>query len=769
MPQGIGDRREPGSNPDTGGPDPSRPSSPSRHAAADVDSIASEAVAAELERLLASSAFRSAEKLSRFLKFVVEQRLAGNASQIKESVLAVEIFDRDPTYDSRVDSVVRVEARRVREKLDKYYSDEGKDDPVVITLPKGAYVPSFARRKRSAAVSERRRTVPLWFVIAATSASVGITLALAYWMWFRGRSPAIPLRRLTSDSGLTFQPTLSADGTLLAYSSDRSGSGDFDIWVQRTSGGLPQRLTDDPRDEIEPAFSPDGSVIAYRAEGAADGIYTAPSLGGKSTLLARGGYRPRFSPDGKHIAYWMGERMFRRGKLFVVPTAGGEPVQLVPQFLYAAYPVWSPDGRFIAFVGCPGGEKDPDQALGQNWDWWVVPAGGGSPVRTQARSTFDKQGLTPPESTLTYRRIAPHAWTSSGHIVFSAESGDKTNIWRISISAASGQVRGPAEQMTFGNGREDQATVANDGTLAFAVLTYKSDVWSLPTNRETGEARGPLTKLTSSSANHRRPVVSPDGQRVSFLSNRSGNYDVWVKDLATGVERALTASREDEFAAVLSPDGSSVAFTYERSKFPIYVVPFAGGSATQLCSECGEPRNWLPDGRGLLYQWRMPSGASAISLLTLSGETKILVQSGESALYSPAASPDGKWLTLIVRTPPSDHRVVVVPLHGEAAAPPAEWVFVTESGEWINKPRWAPSGNLIYYVSNRDGFVCIWARQLDPASKQPIGEPKPIVHFHGVHNSLGSVYDAELSVAKDKLVFNLGEASGNIWLAPAAN
>lgn len=126
-------------------------------------------------------------------------------------------------------------------------------------------------------------------------------------------------------------------------------------------------------------------------------------------------------------------------------------------------------------------------------------------------------------------------------------------------------------------------------------------------------------------------------------------------------------------------------------------------------------------------------------------------------------------MALIVRTPPSDHRVAVVPLHGETAAPPSEWVFVTESGPWINKPRWAPGGNLIYYVSNRDGFVCIWARQLDPATKQPIGEPKAIVHFHSVHNSLGSVYDAELSVAKDKLVFNLGEASGNIWLAPAAN
>ncbi len=382
---------------------------------------------------------------------------------------------------------------------------------------------------------------------------------------------------------------------------------------------------------------------------------------------------------------------------------------------------------------------------------------------------FDAHGLTPPESTLTYRRIAPYTWTASGHIIFSAASGDKTNIWRIAISGSAGQVRGDAEQITFSTGREDQPAAAADGTLVYSVLTYKSDVWSLPTNGETGEARGPLTKLTSSSANHRRPVVSRDGQRVAFLSDRNGNYDVWVKDLATGVERALTATREDETAAILSPDGSRAAFTSGRPMMSIFLVPFAGGGVAQLCSYCGEPRFWLPDGSGLLYQWRTPSGFSAISKIKLSGESRILVQSRESALYSPSVSTDGKWLALIVRTPPSDHRVALVPLRGDTAAPPSEWIFVTERGPWINKPRWAPGGNLIYYVSDRDGFECLWARRLDPATKRPIGEPKAVVHFHSVHNSLGSVYDAELSVAKDKLVFNLGEASGNIWLAPAVN
>lgn len=75
---------------------------------------------------------------------------------------------------------------------------------------------------------------------------------------------------------------------------------------------------------------------------------------------------------------------------------------------------------------------------------------------------------------------------------------------------------------------------------------------------------------------------------------------------------------------------------------------------------------------------------------------------------------------------------------------------------------------MLYYVCDRDGFVCIWATRLDPGTKRPIGEPKAIVHFHGRRNSLGSVYGLELSAANDKLVFNLGEDFGNVSFAPAA-
>ena len=95
----------------------------------------------QLDRLLASSGFANAGRMSLFLRFVVEQSLAGEGERLKEYVIGVEVFDRDASYDPRVDSIVRVEAARLRTKLTEYYAGEGREDAIVLTLPKGGYAP----------------------------------------------------------------------------------------------------------------------------------------------------------------------------------------------------------------------------------------------------------------------------------------------------------------------------------------------------------------------------------------------------------------------------------------------------------------------------------------------------------------------------------------------------------------------------------------------------------------------------------------------------
>jgi len=97
----------------------------------------------QLRRVLASTIFAQSARMSRFLRFAVERALAGQSDQLKEYLIGVEVFDRKPNYDPRVDPIVRVEARRLRSKLKSYYDGDGRNDDVVIELPKGAYAPVF--------------------------------------------------------------------------------------------------------------------------------------------------------------------------------------------------------------------------------------------------------------------------------------------------------------------------------------------------------------------------------------------------------------------------------------------------------------------------------------------------------------------------------------------------------------------------------------------------------------------------------------------------
>jgi serine/threonine-protein kinase len=101
----------------------------------------SDAIRAHLAKILASGGFAKADRLCRFLRFTVEAKLTGEEGQIKEYVLGREVFDRNGNYDPRVDPIVRVEARRLRTKLEEYYSAAGRADALRIEFPKGSYVP----------------------------------------------------------------------------------------------------------------------------------------------------------------------------------------------------------------------------------------------------------------------------------------------------------------------------------------------------------------------------------------------------------------------------------------------------------------------------------------------------------------------------------------------------------------------------------------------------------------------------------------------------
>lgn len=113
-----------------------------------------QAVIAQLEKILASREFAGSDRLRRFLRFTVEQFLQGNAASLKEYNIGAEVFDRKGSYDPRVDSIVRVEARRLRSKLKLYYKKEGRKDPIVISVPEGGYAPLMRERAASIAAAK---------------------------------------------------------------------------------------------------------------------------------------------------------------------------------------------------------------------------------------------------------------------------------------------------------------------------------------------------------------------------------------------------------------------------------------------------------------------------------------------------------------------------------------------------------------------------------------------------------------------------------------
>ncbi len=122
---------------------------PARNSTIEVRKESDELAVAQLNRILASKAFRQADRLKRFLTFIVEETLAGRSERLKEFVVGVEVFGKDTSFDPGNDPIVRVQARRLRAQLSRYYQEEGHSDELLIELPKGGYAPQFRTAQKT--------------------------------------------------------------------------------------------------------------------------------------------------------------------------------------------------------------------------------------------------------------------------------------------------------------------------------------------------------------------------------------------------------------------------------------------------------------------------------------------------------------------------------------------------------------------------------------------------------------------------------------------
>jgi TolB-like protein/tetratricopeptide (TPR) repeat protein len=111
------------------------------------------AIRKQLDKILSHPLFVRSERMGRFLRLAIERTLEGRTSELKEYLLGVEVFDRKPSYDPRVDPIVRVEARRLRAKLQAYYQSDGRDDPILFQFTTGSYAPRIHWKNEPAAAA----------------------------------------------------------------------------------------------------------------------------------------------------------------------------------------------------------------------------------------------------------------------------------------------------------------------------------------------------------------------------------------------------------------------------------------------------------------------------------------------------------------------------------------------------------------------------------------------------------------------------------------
>ena len=657
--------------------------------------------------------------------------------------------------------------KRLRDAL----GDSAENPRFIETLPKRGYrfVPPVddATRGRLPAASkaEGALTVPRW---AAAAVGVGVLVVLVVAIGL-SRSRSDPpagagpvLTRLTSDTRLATDPAVSPDGSLLAYASDRGGEGNLDIWVQQLSGGAAIRLTRHDAEDHEPAFSPDGTRIVFRSERDGGGIYVVSALGGQEKIIAPEGRRPRFSPKGDAIVYWTGWAVGNlRGDttagtsgMYVVPATGGQPRPLRPEFATARFPVWAPDGEKILFLGVR------DAALNTEtlFDWWITPLGEGEPVASGILPAVQSHGL----SAVT----VPDAWVPGDRVLFSDRRGGSMNIWQINVSS-DGRVASAPQQLTFGTGTETQPALAPGGRLIFSSHLSKIEIWSLPIAANEGKALGGLQRLTETASQHLQPRLAANGKTLVYASLESGKGDLWLTDLETGKQTALTSSPSNEQQPVLSAEGSRVAYNARDAAMnSIHVISTSGGGLERACDSCTTSfGDWSADGKTMLHLRDQPRRVAVLDVA--SGRSTDILQHARYNLYVPRFAPDGQWITFVAQTGPENRRLYAARFRGEAVIPSPEWIPLTDGRFSDDKPTLSPDGNLLYYTSNRDGFMCLWAQPLEPGTKLPVGPAFPVHHFHSTWRSISNVPLNWLgvSVARDRVVFNQGERTGNIWMA----
>jgi Tol biopolymer transport system component/DNA-binding winged helix-turn-helix (wHTH) protein len=506
---------------------------------------------------------------------------------------------------------------------------------------------------------------------------------------------------LTAYPGDEVAPSLSPDGSQVAFSWNGPKQDNYDIYVKLVGPGDPLAVTTGPARDDRPAWSPDGRQIAFLRSpiqasqdltGNVD-LFVIPALGGAERRIATLATNVStdypmnnlaWTPDGKWLA--IGGRLSSSGSsgIWLLEVDGPERRQLTeasvqsPDALGDASPAFSSDGRRMAFIresalslsqnaiyvvplssdlrvaGIPVqvATDAPRAALGVAWmpeDRGLFFSSGGHFGQSRMQGIVLAPGTSHPVGglqVLPFGERATMITSRSGKLVYSAKSRD-TNLWRLNLTEEGAAPEDPGlASSTFDEQTPDYSP---DGKrLAFtSTRSGAEEIWIANADgsspRKMTSMNGPLCA---------NPQWSPDGQTILFNSRREGSSDLYLLRPVTGEVRRLTsAEQQEELEARWSRDGASIYFGSNRTgPYEVWKMPADGGSPPiQMTRGGGVAASESPDGK-FLYYAKAPVIRTAIWRVPISGGEEALVADGLSYSLNFAVGDRGLYFVALDAT-----------------------------------------------------------------------------------------------------------------------
>ncbi len=655
----------------------------------------SEQVRAQLNCILGSATFAEAERACKFLRFVVELALAGREEEIKEGVVAVEVLGRRSSFDSRTDPIVRVEAGRLRTRLLAYYQSEGLQDPVLIDLPKGGYVPQFHERS-----SPRQNSIPNKTSLRVWSlGSAALLILLVVWWLLPAAAPRQPALRLSvippPDSDVR-STAISPDGKYLAFTAT---SGKLTrLWIRAldSSGAQPLVGTENA---AYPFWSPDSKSIGFFDRT----LKTIPISGGPARIVCE--TQAVFGGSwGRHGVIVFAQRP--SGTVFQVRETGGTPraitvVDRARGEIAHMFPYFLPDGVHFLYSVINlapvqaalrvGSTDSPESSFLMNADLGAIYS-----------PPFDKH---------------------TGAILFAyhgALMSQPFNAKSLKLTGAASQIAPEVRHVML---RPD-ISVSSEGTLAYQPNSEKIRqlIWFDRNGRELTKGGAPNNYASIS--------LSPDEEHLAVEASdtTSGRAEIWIMDLKRGTLSKMGRNIEEAYTPIWSPDGSEIVFaaatnsvmTLARQRVDRLNAEFLPGPRGVLIAS-----DWSADGKFLAYSrfqseqgvWiRSAAESASDSGHPYSMDAPDLYSPECCAAFSPTTSARGPQLMAYSSLETGQIEVYVKNL----PAGDHKWQ-VSTGGGW--QPHWRADGQELFYLA-LDGKLM--AADILPGREFHCRAPKPL-------------------------------------------